>query len=87
MELSAALAELAASCSLAAEIPDGMKLLRSAANRLAKAARTLGADEVARDAESLATEDGALEALLVKARLLAAGERLQAVTATSAAAT
>ena len=86
MKLSAALAELAASCSLAAEIPDGLKLLRSAASRLAKAARTLGADEVARDAESLATEDGALESLLVKARVLAAGERLQGVTATSAAA-
>ncbi|MEZ6016006.1 MAG: Hpt domain-containing protein [Planctomycetota bacterium] len=76
MDLSAALAELKASCALAAEIPDGLKLLRSAANRLAKTAKALGEIEVARDAESLAAQDGELEQLLALARSLAAGERL-----------
>lgn len=82
MNLSAALAELAASCKLAAEIPDGLKLLRSAAARLAKTARNLGEDGIAADADLLASVDGQLQDLLAKAALLAAGERLPRTSAT-----
>jgi len=85
MNLSAALAELAASCKLAAEIPDGLKLLRSAANRLAKAARKLGEEDLAADADLLASVDGELEELLAKAALLAAGERLPRTSVTATA--
>lgn len=84
MHLSAARAELAATCARAATVPDGAELLRGSAAQLAAAARALGELEVARDADRFSSEEGALEELIERARQLASDEQLAPFAAAAA---
>ena len=74
MDLQAALAELSASCRLAAQVPAGEKLLRAAARRLAATAESMGEAQLAGDALRIAEDDDAFDSLLEQALALAAGE-------------